>query len=340
METCKNCFSPIEDMRKETHCQTCNATLHRGCAINDGGTFCDVCYTVKEEDVIKADTSIIIPDVIRRSYIELYRACPYAFYLEVIKGIASTQSCFATLGSDLHELFYAGCKGGINLAQNMKDIYKDTWHSYDDKIFEPDLVLYKDMSIEKLKSKLWQQMCDAIDTFYSVLDTLPKNALALEETITFSVGDSLPNVSITMDRVDEIDNKLYVRDWKTGGVMVGQKLSSDLQAPLYIYAIREHFKKTVEEFTFYYLSENKIRTFKRIDDNRYECIVNKRSYFIDINDAIKEVQRVFTQIQKGNFNIPKNVKGMYFTCKTCSHQRNTTCKGADAESWRQYQGGK
>jgi RecB family exonuclease len=143
-----------------------------------------------------------------------------------------------------------------------------------------------------------------------------------------------------MDRIDEIDGELHVRDWKTGTVMVGQKISSDLQAPLYIHAIHEKFEKTVKSFHFYYLSENKTRVFDRIDDDNYVCTVNKRQYKINITDAIREVQSIFAQIKKNNFNIPRNTRNLYFTCKTCSYSRDGNCKGADVESWKQYnQGG-
>ena len=49
MTWCKNCFGSV-DMRRDTKCATCNSPLHKECAIKEDGTsYCDVCYTVKEE---------------------------------------------------------------------------------------------------------------------------------------------------------------------------------------------------------------------------------------------------------------------------------------------------
>lgn len=334
MERCVNCFSDIEDMRKATRCSMCNKPLHKDCAINDNGIFCDVCYTIKCENVSLKSTEVEIPSVIRRSYIELYKRCPYAFYMSVIKQTETGVSCFAQIGIDLHELFHQACLGKIANQETMVDMYKDIFDTYEDDLFENDIMLYSNMTIDKLRIKMWEQSKSAIDVFFNVaLRQLPATPMTLEENIIFNIGDDLPQVSITMDRIDEVDGMLEVCDWKTGTVMVGQKISSDLQAPLYIYAIREYFKKPVRKFTFFYLPENKIRIFERVDDDNYVCRVNKREYKINLTDAIREVQGIFAQIKKGNFNIPRDTKKMYFSCKTCGLKHKEICKGADIESW-------
>ncbi len=335
MTSCKNCSSPVDE-KEQIHCTTCNATLHKECAIKEDGNFyCDVCYTVKGEE--KQEYNVEVPEVIRRSYIELYRTCPYAFYLNVIKGLDTTISSYAQIGIDLHTLFErtsAGLLVGEDILIKEFDKY---WETYKDEMFEADLHLYRDMDISTLRKKLKQQSYDAISTYYNVvLPTLPKQAFAVERTIQFSVGDDIPKVSMTMDRIDEIDGELEVSDWKTGNVMVGQKLSTDLQAPLYIYGIREEYKKPVRRFTLYYLSENKTRTYERVDDDNYVCIVGKREYKINLTDAIREVQHVFSQIKKGQFNIPRDTRSMYFACKTCTFQKIKRCEGADIESWKQH----
>lgn len=341
MSSCKNCFAPIEDLRSAVRCSTCSSALHKECAVKDGGTFyCDVCYTVALEKKTACQTDIQIPEVIRRSHIELYKSCPYAFYLEVIKKVPTTCSSFAQIGIDLHDLFYRACLGNMS-KKYLTQTYRNIWEAnYTDELFEADLHLYKDMNVQQLRDKLWQQSLDAIDAFFEMLPTLPQNAFALEKTLELSVGDDLPKISITMDRIDEIDGELEVHDWKTGTVMVGKKLSSDLQAPLYIKTIQSHYNMPVRRFIFHYLSENKTRTFERIDDDNYVCTVNKREYFINLTDAIREVQHIFSQIKNGQFNIPRNTRKMYFTCKTCSYSKSGTCQGADIEGWKQYNRGR
>ena len=341
MTSCKNCFSIIDNLRKETRCTTCSKPLHKDCAIKDNGTFlCDVCYTVKEEGEIIQRNEIVIPDVIRRSYIELYKSCPYAFYLNVIKGLDVVSNSYAKIGIDLHDLFHRASLGELKTSKELIEAYTPIWNTYEDEMFEQDLSLYKSMTIQELKEKLWKQVIDGVDTFFTIMSKLPKKAFMLEENIVFSIGDNLPQVSITMDRIDEKNGELEMLDWKTGGVIIGQKISSDLQAPLYIYAVRQKYNKPIRKFTFYYLPENKVRVFERITNEDYVCTVNKREYKINLTDAIREVQGIFAQIKKNNFNIPHDVKKMYFTCKMCHFKRKDICKGADMESWKQHnQGG-
>lgn len=173
----------------------------------------------------------------------------------------------------------------------------------------------------------------SIENYYRLTESLGKQ-FASEVTIHFSVGENLPKVQMTFDRIDENENGgLDVLDWKTGAVMVGKKLSSDLQAPLYIKGIQEHYGRRVDTFRFIYLSENKERIFERIDEQNYVCKVGKREYFININDAIKEVQRVFSKIQKGYFSIPDG-SSMHYTCKFCHIKDRGICEGADIQAWK------
>jgi len=323
---CVSCLLPIADLRKETHCSICNGNLHKDCAIKeDGKHYCDTCYTVKEEDkTTQTNVDIDVPDVIRRSYIETYRACPLKFYHEVIKGVPSPPNIYTQMGIDLHEMFDKASQNKDFIKSDMQKHFESIFHSYPDSLFG---------DVEKIK--MYNRGVNSIDTFYKVISEMG-NPFKTEETIQFSVGDDLPLVQTTSDRIDEVNGELEMSDWKTGQVMVGQKLSTDLQAPLYILGVRDKFQMPVRKFTFYYLEDNKTRVFERLDDERYVCTVNKRQYFVNITETKKEVQRILTQIKKGQFNIPQRAKNMYYTCKMCHLQQLEICKGADIESWRQY----
>lgn len=320
---CKNCYTPIEDLRKETKCTRCNEPLHKDCAIKDDGMYCDTCYLVKGED--KPAIQIEIPESIRRTYIELYRSCPYKFLKTVIEGHEPPPTIYTQLGIDLHEIFEDACLGQINKEESVKRFY-EFFHAYDDSLFEN----------EEQRKTMEKRALDSLDTFFDVvLPTLPQTPFTTEETIRYNIGENIPDVEFTMDRVDEVDGELELHDWKTGNVMVGQKLSSDLQAPLYIYGVREHFKRPVRKFTFYYLKENKVRVFERSshDNDLYICRVNKREYHIRLTDAIREVKSLFSRIMKGDFNIPRDTRKMHFTCKMCHLREQGLCRGADEESW-------
>jgi RecB family exonuclease len=293
-----------------------------------------MCYITKGEGVEKV--AITIPDVIRRTYIETYRSCPHKFLKEVIEGHTQPPTSYTQIGIDLHEIFEQTCNDNHSLTKDdALSVMEVHFANYSDDLFSSGFA-------SDNREDMWNRTTNSIDTFFDVvLPALPTTPFTTEETIEFSVGEDLPNVQFTMDRIDEVDGELEMHDWKTGRVMVGQKLSSDLQAPLYIYGTKLHFKKPVRRFTFYYLNENKTRTFERDinDPNVYTCRVNKREYKINLQDGIREIQRVFAQIKKGNFSIPHNTSKMHFTCKMCHLLKEGKCQGADLQQWNQAKEG-
>lgn len=286
-----------------------------------------MCYTLKGERLVeKIKENIIIPDVIRRSYIETYRSCAFKFLKQVIEGHDAPPTSYTQIGIDMHEIFEDACNGIGNIANAMERM-AIRFNEYDDSLFSSGFA-------SDNREEMWQRTKDSIETFFEgVLPTLPKKPFTTEETIHFSVGEHLPKVEFTMDRIDQIDGELYMHDWKTGKVMTGQKLTTDLQAPLYIYGTQHHFNLPVRSFKFYYLKENKTREFVRTENpDIYECSVGKRIYRISLQEGVKEIQRVFTQIKKGNFNIPQG-KSMHFACKVCHLKKEGKCEGADLQSW-------
>lgn len=320
MAQCKNCFSLT---REQTTCAQCESPLHKDCAIKeDGAFFCDLCYTLKEEQpkVIEWE----LPEHIRRTYIETYRSCPFKFLKEVLEGNQQPATCYTQIGIDLHELFEKAILNKEYHRIDMQDDWNEYWDNYPDTLFES----------KRQKDDMQQRAQDSMDTFYAkVLPTLDPTFIT-EETIHYSIGEDLPLVQFTMDLVTENSNgNLDMHDWKTGGVMVGQKISSDLQAPLYIYGVQRHFNRQIDTFTFYYLKENKTRVFERIDDDNYVCRVGKREYKINLTDAIREVKALFSRIKKGDFNIPQDTRKMYFTCKMCHIKEIGECQGADIQAW-------
>lgn len=320
---CKSCFTSV-DKRSAVKCTECSSLIHKECVITFGGaSLCDVCFTVQEEKPKSKFGDFELPEFIRRTYIETYRKCPYKFYQEVIQGHKMPPNCYTQVGSDLHELFEYAIAGQIKVASEMKMLFETRyWNTYDDELFEM-----------KSRESMWERAMDSIDTFFTILPRL-NNVFAVEETIQFPVGVNLPLAQITMDLITENDGELEMHDWKTGKVMVGQKLSTDLQAPLYIYAVREKYGKPVKSFEFYYLQENKTRKFIRseIDPNVYICTVGKREYKVNVMDAIREVQSIFSHIKKGNFQPKQDNKDRYFIQKTC-HLKELGLCCQDIDPW-------
>lgn len=335
MSLCANCFTELGESKIE--CDSCGAEMHMSCkntCEKCEKTLCDECalegkHCNDEKDEEPANQI----DKIRRSHIELYKTCPYAFYLEVIKGVKSPTSSFAQIGIDLHDLFEQACLGEIENSKEMLAQYTDIWNNYEDTLFAKDVNLYKDMDVPRLRTKLWEQSVTGIERFFNILPTLPKEPFATEEQIIFSINDDMPNVSITMDRIDKVDGELEILDWKTGKAMVGKKLSSDLQAPLYIYAVKQHYNMPVRKFTFYYLKDDSVRTFERESDDIYVCKVRSNEYRVSLTETIREVKSIFSRIKNEEFNVPRNTKRMYFKCKMCGFKDVDYCKGADMQIW-------
>lgn len=321
MNPCSNCGL---DMTQEgVQCSVCSFGLHVDCSIKeDGKDYCDSCYVLRTEEPEKIQFEI--PDSIRRTYIELYRSCPHKFLKEVIEGNEAPETCYTRIGIDLHDLFEKGLVDRSYNIEQMKSEYQVIW---DDTYPELDL-----FDSEKQQEDMYQRSQDSIDTFHSVIDSIPIPIMT-EEKIRFSIGEDIPDIEFTMDAVIEQDGELELLDWKTGRVMVGQKLSTDLQAPLYIHGVQQKLGRTVKKFTFYYLKENKVRVFYHTHGDEYVCEVGKRKYYINTQEAIKEVKRMFSQINKGNFNIPSDTKSMYFTCKMCHIREQGLCEGAEAQAW-------
>lgn len=329
MTQCNNCFSPVGG-RSSVSCSACQSPLHKECVISfDGAPLCDLCFVVETEKPKSKFGEFTLPERIRRTYIETYRSCPYKFYLEVIKGNTMPPNIYTELGSDLHELFEVAIQNPSYPKEKMMENIKFMFDRYPDEYFNTGFSTSN-------KENMWTRAIESIDTFYTILPSL-NGVFAVEENIEFNIGDNIPNVSITMDLITEMDGELFMHDWKTGKVMVGKKLSSDLQAPLYIYAVKHKYNKPVKSFTFYYLQENKTRTFVRSETNpdEYICTVGKKHYVINLTDAIREVKSIFSRITKGDFNIPQDTRKMHFTCKMCHLQKQGLCAGADEESWNQ-----
>ena len=323
---CNSCSFPIRKGEKAILCDVCQKDVHKECAIiEDGKVYCDSCYMSKTEDDNNPILDVEVPEVIRRSYIQLYKTCPFKFYNEVILGHKQPENIYAKIGIELHDLFDKANTNKSYKIDEMKDDMLRNLTYYPKELYTGSL--NEEWAVIRAMS--------SIDTYYHVTKDMPE-LFASEETLQFSVGEDLPMVQATSDRVNRIGDDLHVLDWKTGNVIVGKAISSDLQAPLYIHSIREKYNLPVKTFTFYYLKDNKIRQFEQISDDKYVCKVGKREYFISITEAIREVQQIFSKVKSAQFNIPTDAKNMYYHCKMCHIKEKGLCEGSEMQSWNQY----
>lgn len=318
MSNCAICGKEL-DWSNKTLCIKCKVPL------------CDTCSSANQYKCNKcADkVKIEIPDVIRRSSIEDYKACPYYFKLHVIDGHEPRQHVLARLGSDLHEMYEHVQLGDIEPNMTELQLHLDWYMAH----IEED---YPDEDMDRL----WDRAEKCNKNFLSVYDLFENEPVTFEERIFFPVGKDLPKVTIAYDRLEKDANgDLHIIDWKTGEVMSGKKLTTDLQPALYLKAVEYKYGKMPKSFRLIYLGDtykdgsHKERIFESIDDNKFVCKVGKKEYIQDINEQIKVVQKLFSQIKARNFSIPE--KPDYFMCKMCSFREDGMCSGNDTENWKQ-----
>lgn len=299
--------------------------MHRDCtSLNKDVIQCDKCTLTSAALALERATAPAVPDCIRRSYINTYMQCPYKFYMEVVKGIEQPQTIYTQLGIDVHDILdKASCDKSYTHQEMWQDFLK-RWETYPNTFFED----------AEQKEKMLNRAQNSLQNAQQYLAELG-TPFCTEEKIVFSIHPDLPSISTTADRIDEAGDKLHVLDWKTGKPLVGKQHSADIQAPLYIYGIEEHFKRQVERFTFIYLDAETERVFNRINENEFLCQVRKNDYIINIPKTIKKVTNILTRITKGKYNIPNDTQKMYFTCKMCHIREKGMCEGALMQSWRE-----
>lgn len=326
---CNSCQFPIGEKETVLACAECAKTVHSYCLVPKGELkVCDVC-------LVKADTEpkayeFVLPNEIRRTNIETYRKCPNKFKLEVLEGHEQPPRSYTQVGIDLHEIFEQ-CLHNRSIDISQQIIQYDEFFAK-----QKEMGIYESTEDEKA---FYKRAMDCLDNFNKVLPYYPK-PFVTEETIYYEVADDLPKVRFTMDAIfEEPDGTLTLVDWKTGKELVGKQLAEDLQAPLYIFGVEQHYGKKVGKFVFHYLKENKVREFVRQEDNIFICTVGKREYKINLNEMLGTVRSIFTRIKNGDFNIPHDTKKMYFTCKMCHLQEKGLCSGADTQAWLNTWGG-
>lgn len=305
-----------------------NSTLCIKCKV----PLCEDCSTANNFKCPKCSDKqkVKIPDVIRRSSIEDYKSCPYYFKLHVIDGNEPKQGVLARLGSDLHDLYEQVQRGNIKPEElEEKSMYAIGLISND----------YPEEDIPRLVERT--EICNR--SFLTLLPTLQNEAVAFEERIEYSIGEGIPKVTIAYDRLEkDAEGNLHIVDWKTGKVMSGKKLTTDLQPALYLQAVKERYGVMPKSFRLIYVGDvdkkgnYKERVFTSIDDNKFVCKVGKKEYIQDISEQIKVVQKLFAQIKKGKFSIP--AKPDYFKCKMCSFREDGLCEGVGVQEWRLVNG--
>lgn len=324
---CANCFSKMK--KEEIKCTTCGTDLHEECAVHCvtcGQPICDSCSLsnkFKCGECTKGENLDL--EFVRRSHIEMYKTCPYSFYLEIIKGYEQKGNKWTEVGILLHDLFdkYSQLEDVASRQKEIEEEYIKMFLKLDDSLFnnEHDKRTMLDRGINSIKNYIRFEACT----------TRP---FATEETVQINIGEGIPKIQVTIDRINKVGEELEIIDYKTGKVHVGKKLAMDLQPPTYIMAVREKYGVLPISFRLLFLDEDKERVYERIDDDKYVCRVNKNDYVISLQQTTSEIKSIFNKIKKRQFGIPSQLSTWHCS-KMCKFGESGAklCQGNIVESW-------
>jgi CRISPR/Cas system-associated exonuclease Cas4 (RecB family) len=321
------CNSCLKQIPKDeiTYCSECGVPLHKKCAnhcLDCGKELCDSCYSENKFRCSSCFDEHNPFKKIRRSYIKQYELCPYSLYLQLVEGIEPPMGRYAQLGIIVHELLEQiqlgklKCNTAIGLLEErVMEWNKETEDEY--SIIPFDLL---------------EQGKECIHQFEIMMPYL-KGDNKLEYKIEYSIGNDIPNITCTLDRISFVGDEIHIHDWKTGKPMSGKKLVEDLQPPLYLYACYKEFKKMPESFTLHYLSKGKHLVYKKIDDDTYEVKTARNKYVLKISEALERTRKILKGIKHQQFNIPKESEVLWYCNSMCWYGLSGTCQGQQDEEW-------
>lgn len=305
-----------------TFCEQCGVPLHTNCAnhcLNCEKVLCDSCYATNNymcEACYRPEQQF---KTIRRSHIELYNTCPYALYLQLVKGIDPPSNEYAVLGILIHHII---------------DLFANDIYTLEEALEEVTKQVTEELSDYEKFNEFMQTALKSINEFASI-KSIFGTVFETEKNIIFSLDENLPSISCTVDRIDFVENAIHISDWKTGKPMSGQKLITDLQAPLYIQAVKEMYGKYPETFTLYYLAHNKIKQYKKVEEDGVKYVVTsgRNSYVLDVENALKRTKEILTKINNKQFSMPTEVH-MYYCTNMCYFYKSGICASSNKEQWK------
>ena len=323
---CNSCMKKIPK-DEITYCKSCGVPLCKSCAnhcLECGAELCDDCYSDNHfrcDSCIDANKEI---KTVRRSYLKQYEDCPYSLYLQMMEGITPPMGSYAELGILTHEL--------------LEDIQND-------KVTFPEAKIMLHNAVEDWNSQtedeysiipltLLETGLNCIDNFELLLPMLQADEFKTEHRIEFSIDEKLPTINCTVDRIAWKNGEIYIHDWKTGKPMAGKKLAEDLQPPIYIYGVYKEFGVMPKAFTLHYLNNNKNLTYRHIEDWIYEVSTSRKSYRINVLDAIERSRNILSNIKKHNFSIIEDKEHLWRCSKMCWYHMSGVCKDNDEAKWK------
>lgn len=325
---CNSCMTQIPK-DQVTYCEQCQVPLHIKCANHCtvcGKTLCDTCYAENNFKCEECGTPEEDISVIRRSFLEQYAGCPYSLKLQLLEGIEPPMGGAAQLGVIVHEL--------IDKISHDKSLELEAIKGeLEDKVMDWNTNTDEEYSI--ITDELLNNGFECLDSFWMIKDSFNSEFVS-EHKIKFSIDDDLPMVSCTLDRINFVGDDIIICDWKTGKPMSGQKLITDLQPALYIYAVLSEYGRLPKSFNLFYLKHEKVITYTLTGDMEYTVKTSRSEYKLDVNDALKRTKKILKGIKEGRFN----KTGDTWRCnKLCWFGLSGKCSYGLQEQWKDISDG-
>jgi hypothetical protein len=317
---CSICGIDLSGVQFVAKCIQCGAPLCDDCSLENQFK-CNSCNG-KESNKIELD-------YIRRSYIELYKICPYAFKLLVLDKKEIQNGIYAEIGIKLHELFEQASLRKLNKTEMHGEFFK-WFNTIELKDFEN---YQRKLETRDFRKQQYEGAIQSIDNYFDFESEMPL-PFQTETTLLTTIHPDLPKIRITFDRINKLDDGTYdLVDYKTGKVYVGKKLEEDLQIPLYIYSVQQNLGIDINRFVLLFTKENKKRIYTKLSEDSYMCTVGKKNYIISLSKAINEITDIFTQVKNGKLSIPHDLSPWY--CEhMCMLRKAEHCMGNTIQRWQ------
>lgn len=229
------------------------------------------------------------------SRIDTYDMCPAKYFYSYIQKEPRQFGEAAALGNIVHAVLEDVVSNTDTLSiENMKDRYR--FHA---EQIDPE---------NQISSSLIDVGSSIIDEFYDLNEGKIFDVYEKELGFRFIIGNYIINGFI--DRVDIVDDNVYIVDYKTGKREVAAKdVHANLQLGIYALAASILFPGKIITASLHYLRTNRLKshTYSAEDLNNVKEVL------------IKKINRI---INDNNFTPTKNER----ICSFCDHARSGACR--------------
>jgi len=241
------------------------------------------------------------------SQIETFRICPLHYKLNYILKVPQATSPGASFGNSFHRVlrsFYQEyVPGSVDQNTLMQQLLATHW-------------IKKGYQNQQHEREAYQKAQDYLKLFLENWFTDSVNTIACEKPFAFKLADT--KITGVIDRIDEVDGKLVIVDYKTGEKVMSQK-EADKSLQLSIYALaatkipEKPFAREIEDITL-----------KLVYFSDPQVVVTKRSVE-ELISAENEILKIKEDIENSDF-----VCSGHPSCEFCEYK--TFCKASQNNS--------